>query len=82
MADEDLGWHDRGTLLHVRLRIMTPREYSEILDAKPRSPACCWRAARLANCNKLIARALELSLHSVKRHPANILGKLNVQTRG
>jgi LuxR family transcriptional regulator, maltose regulon positive regulatory protein len=40
--------------------------------------------ARIAagDSNKLIARALDLSLHTVKRHVANILGKLNVQTRG
>ena len=32
--------------------------------------------------NKHIARALDLSLHTVKRHVANILDKLGVQTRG
>jgi LuxR family transcriptional regulator, maltose regulon positive regulatory protein len=32
--------------------------------------------------NKLIARALDVSLHTVKRHVANILGKLAVETRG
>lgn len=32
--------------------------------------------------NKLIARALDLSLHTVKRHVANILGKLAVESRG
>ncbi len=32
--------------------------------------------------NKLIARALDLSPHTVKRHVANILGKLNLETRG
>jgi LuxR family transcriptional regulator, maltose regulon positive regulatory protein len=32
--------------------------------------------------NKLIARALDLSLHTVKRHVANILDKLEVDTRG
>ena len=32
--------------------------------------------------NKHIARALDLSLHTVKRHVANILGKLEVSTRG
>jgi LuxR family maltose regulon positive regulatory protein len=32
--------------------------------------------------NKLIARALDLSLHTVKRHVANILGKLGAETRG
>jgi LuxR family maltose regulon positive regulatory protein len=40
--------------------------------------------ARIAagDSNKLIARALDLSLHTVKRHVANILGKLGVETRG
>lgn len=32
--------------------------------------------------NKLIARAFDLSPHTVKRHVANILGKLGVDTRG
>lgn len=32
--------------------------------------------------NKLIARALALSPHTVKRHVANILGKLGADTRG
>lgn len=31
--------------------------------------------------NKLIARALDLSLHTVKRHVANILTKLAVESR-
>ncbi|HSI59152.1 MAG TPA: LuxR C-terminal-related transcriptional regulator, partial [Ideonella sp.] len=40
--------------------------------------------ARMAagDSNKLIARAFDLSPHTVKRHVANILGKLDVQTRG
>ena len=32
--------------------------------------------------NKLIARALGLSLHTVKRHVANILDKLDAGSRG
>lgn len=32
--------------------------------------------------NKLIARAFDLSLHTVKRHVANILGKLGLESRG
>jgi LuxR family maltose regulon positive regulatory protein len=32
--------------------------------------------------NKLIARAFQLSPHTVKRHVANILDKTGVQTRG
>lgn len=40
--------------------------------------------ARIAagDSNKLIAREFNLSLHTVKRHVANILGKLGVETRG
>jgi LuxR family maltose regulon positive regulatory protein len=40
--------------------------------------------ARIAagESNKLIARELDLSLHTVKRHVANILGKLDVESRG
>lgn len=40
--------------------------------------------ARLAagDSNKLIARAFDLSLHTVKRHVVNILGKLGVNSRG
>jgi LuxR family maltose regulon positive regulatory protein len=40
--------------------------------------------ARIAagDSNKLIARAFDLSLHTVKRHVANILDKLAVDTRG
>ncbi len=32
--------------------------------------------------NKLIARTLDLSPHTVKRHVANALGKLGVVSRG
>jgi LuxR family maltose regulon positive regulatory protein len=40
--------------------------------------------ARIAagDSNKLIAREFDLSLHTVKRHVANILGKVGVDTRG
>ena len=40
--------------------------------------------ARVAagDSNKLIARAFDLSPHTVKRHVANILDKLGVQSRG
>jgi len=40
--------------------------------------------ARIAagDSNKLIARAFDLSLHTVKRHVANILGKVGVESRG
>ncbi|HUG24222.1 LuxR C-terminal-related transcriptional regulator [Piscinibacter sp.] len=44
----------------------------------------CEVLARMAagDSNKLIARALDLSPHTVKRHVANILDKLGADTRG
>jgi LuxR family maltose regulon positive regulatory protein len=40
--------------------------------------------ARIAagDSNKLIARAFDLSLHTVKRHVAHILDKLDLDSRG
>jgi LuxR family maltose regulon positive regulatory protein len=36
----------------------------------------------VGDSNKLIARRFDLSPHTVKRHVANILDKLGVDTRG
>lgn len=49
--------------------LLTPRE-QQILD-------------RIAagHSNKMIARELDLSLHTIKRHVANILNKLGVNSR-
>ncbi len=53
------------------------------LDAMPLSPRELQVLARIAagDSNKLIARAFDLSPHTVKRHVANILGKLGVGSR-
>ncbi|MEO6032534.1 MAG: helix-turn-helix transcriptional regulator, partial [Burkholderiaceae bacterium] len=59
-----------GASFDPELAELTEREH-EVLE----------RMAR-GDSNKLIARAFELSPHTVKRHVANILGKLGVQTRG
>jgi DNA-binding NarL/FixJ family response regulator len=40
------------------------------------------RRTAAGDSNKLIARAFDLSPHTVKRHVANILDKLGVQSRG
>jgi len=40
------------------------------------------RRIAAGDSNKLIARAFDLSPHTVKRHVANILDKLGVDTRG
>ena len=52
---------------------------SELLSAREHEVL-----ARLAagDSNKLIARAFDLSPHTVKRHVANILDKLALQSRG
>ena len=39
-------------------------------------------ALAAGDSNKLIARAFDLSPHTVKRHVANILDKLGVESRG
>ncbi len=50
-------------------------------ELSPREAEVLERVAA-GDSNKLIARALELSPHTVKRHVANILDKIGVQTRG
>jgi len=59
-----------GSALSAQATLLSEREH-EVL-------------ARIAagDSNKLIARAFDLSPHTVKRHVANILGKLGVETRG
>jgi LuxR family maltose regulon positive regulatory protein len=56
----------------------------------PRGPAACVLSQRerevlqriaAGDSNKMIARALSLSPHTVKRHVANILDKLGARTR-
>jgi LuxR family maltose regulon positive regulatory protein len=70
-------------------------EASEAFDDRARAPAGSGAAegltarelevlARIAagDSNKLIARAFDLSPHTVKRHVANILDKLDLRSRG
>jgi DNA-binding CsgD family transcriptional regulator len=40
------------------------------------------RCVAAGDSNKVIARALGLSPHTVKRHVANVLGKTNARSRG
>jgi LuxR family maltose regulon positive regulatory protein len=56
-----------------------PRQDAELLS--PREAEVLAQIAAGAS-NKLIARALELSPHTVKRHVANILDKLALASRG
>jgi DNA-binding NarL/FixJ family response regulator len=70
------------TLLDELLaRIVVPRPLqkpSALLTAREREILSC--VAR-GDSNKAIARTLDLSVHTVKRHVANILGKLGVSSR-
>jgi LuxR family maltose regulon positive regulatory protein len=61
-----------------------PSEPARPAGAAGLSPRETEVLARMAagDSNKLIARAFDLSPHTVKRHVANILDKLGVQTRG
>jgi DNA-binding NarL/FixJ family response regulator len=70
------------TLLDELLaRIVLPRPIqrsSALLTAREREILSC--VAR-GDSNKAIARTFDLSVHTVKRHVANILGKLGVGSR-
>jgi LuxR family maltose regulon positive regulatory protein len=74
------------------------RHLRRLLGMAPPAPAAAEKPAALSalsereqevleriaagDSNKLIARAFDLSPHTVKRHVANILDKLGVDTRG
>ena len=61
-----------------------PRTSSVLGNAESLSPRELevLRLIAAGDSNKLIARAFDLSPHTVKRHVANILDKLGVQSRG
>ena len=70
-AAEAAALRPQARTMHERIQpVLTERE-QEVL-------------AHLASgdSNKLIARSLDLSPHTVKRHVANILDKLGASTRG
>ncbi|CAN5283280.1 hypothetical protein BH11PSE9_BH11PSE9_16160 [soil metagenome] len=73
------GWHDRAT----RPERLPPSD-SVTNDVATLTEREREVLARLADggSNKVIARAFDLSPHTVKRHVANILGKLGAQSRG
>ena len=64
------GARSPGAPVLVSAEALSPREH-EVL-----------RLIAAGDSNKLIARAFDLSPHTVKRHVANILDKLGVQSRG
>ena len=72
------GWAQRFSLA----ALAEPLAHGPV-DAMPLSPRELQVLARIAagDSNKLIARAFDLSPHTVKRHVANILGKLGVGSR-
>jgi DNA-binding NarL/FixJ family response regulator len=84
----------RATLEHARsdsgLAITRPMPSVPPLPMAPSAPAGCALSQRerevlqriaAGDSNKMIARALSLSPHTVKRHVANILDKLGARTR-
>jgi DNA-binding NarL/FixJ family response regulator len=84
----------RATLEHARsdsgLSIARPTPSLPPLPTAPSAPAACALSQRerevlqriaAGDSNKMIARALSLSPHTVKRHVANILDKLGARTR-
>ncbi|HSC63404.1 MAG TPA: helix-turn-helix transcriptional regulator, partial [Caldimonas sp.] len=68
-ADDPVGTRS-GTPVLVAAEALSPRELDVL------------KLIAAGDSNKLIARAYDLSPHTVKRHVANILDKLGVQSRG
>lgn len=78
----------------VQQLLLAALDRARLTGELPGSPAAPARVAlssrecevlqRIAagDSNKMIARALALSPHTVKRHVANILDKLNLRSRG
>jgi DNA-binding NarL/FixJ family response regulator len=82
----------RATLETARseTRLATPLPLPTMLPLAPPGPSACTLSQRerevlqriaAGDSNKMIARALSLSPHTVKRHVANILDKLGARTR-
>jgi two-component system, NarL family, nitrate/nitrite response regulator NarL len=80
------------TLLEELLaRIVLPRVAVQAAVSVPEPPPSCalltarehevLRCVARGDSNKTIARTFDLSVHTVKRHVANILGKLGVSSR-
>jgi DNA-binding NarL/FixJ family response regulator len=74
----------------ARPTIARPTPSLPPLPTAPSAPAACALSQRerevlqriaAGDSNKMIARALSLSPHTVKRHVANILDKLGARTR-
>ncbi len=81
--------------LTSKVGVVVPAGAAPATDKAARRAGAAWREAALTereievlaliaagDSNKLIARAFDLSPHTVKRHVANILGKLGVVSRG
>jgi LuxR family maltose regulon positive regulatory protein len=63
----------------ARPQPIAPASGAQMLSAREREVL---QRIAAGDSNKMAARALGLSPHTVKRHVANILGKLGARTRG
>jgi LuxR family maltose regulon positive regulatory protein len=76
-----------GAMLRAWIRMLAPQvsppsAAPKATDALSPRELDVLRRIAAGDSNKLIARAFDLSPHTVKRHVANILAKLGVDTRG
>ena len=75
---------EEATAAPARTGEVAPGRNAPLVGAESLSPRelDVLRLIAAGDSNKLIARAFDLSPHTVKRHVANILDKLGVQSRG
>ena len=79
---EDLAWVRSLAELGLALRRAAPAPAAGVRTTLSERECEVLDHIAAGHSNKLIARALALSPHTVKRHVANILTKLGLETRG
>lgn len=75
-------WAERAQSLQQKQPLAAPSPAAPLSDKLSERELEVLQRIAAGDSNKLIARAFDLSPHTVKRHVANVLDKLNLSSRG